>query len=417
MFRFSYLTQLTAFTLFAFSVRTYSQPLSKIQVFELALAHNPELQAARSLVEEAIARSSYAGRLSNPELSIEYAADWVFNNEGEATFGVGISQSFPLTKRLSVLKNISAQEIELAKAELENRERLLMLDVALACNELSYIEAELALRHSLVEIDEKFAEFVDDRIAAAEASSLDANQIRIELLALKQEISRLEVNRLRLLGELSGLLGSDQLVEVELLEQSVVLSSGLDLPEYSRDDLDTHPEYQLRRRLFEIADSRKSLVLAERWEDITVGLMLEDERSVDEPLGIGNDRFLGVSVSIPLPIRKGNKALYSEAFAASRRQEQALENIEDELLKNAEVLRREVLSLYEQTRYFNENVSALLESNIAEMSEAYGSGLVSLGELFRSQSQALNLRSRQLEMVRDYERALIQWRSATAKTL
>lgn len=421
MFRFY---QFSAFIVSTFLIHaslagqeTATQSYSRSQIVGLALQGNKSLQAARTLIEQAEARREGAGLRSNPELKLDYSTDWFFKDEGQQMLGVAFEQRFPVTKRLSILKGIAAVEIELAKAEVRNQERLLVREVELLCNEIAYIDAELELRHALVENDKEFADFVASRIETAEASPFEANQVRIELHILEQEIEHLETDRARLLESLRARVG----LEVgETINLSYRLNLGREEPvftDFGIEELETHPEYQLRSLLLEIADKRESLALASRWGDISLGLGIKEERSIDHPLGIGTERVLGFSVSVPLPMKKRSESLHRESVLERRQMEQLRDAVSLELRSKARAMREEAAHLYLQSLEFQEKITTLVEINLKEMAEAYAAGLVSLNEVFRSQGQGLKIRSAHLEMVRDYEQALVEWRAAVAKNI
>ena len=98
-------------SLYSQSVASNALTLTKEDAVSLALRNNKSLQAARTTIDQAMGRHRQSGLLSNPELKIDYVSDKTFNNEGEYTFGIGFEQRFPITKRLSVLKNIAEIEI------------------------------------------------------------------------------------------------------------------------------------------------------------------------------------------------------------------------------------------------------------------------------------------------------------------
>lgn len=421
MIRFSLLSKLfvAAFLLLS-SQRAGAQSVQRLtpaQAVAKALASNKELEAARGLIVQARARGEVSGRLDNPEISFDYSTDWAFNDEGESSLGIGFSQRFPVTKRISILKRIAEDEISMAEEEVRNRERLVVREIELLCNEFAYLESQLELRRSLVAIDREFEAFVVSRVEAAEASPVDLNQIRIELFALQQEMGQLAIDRDKTVGKLRPLLGLGESSVVEIEHRIRVPRLAPELSPFGREALDTHPAYRLHALLAEVAGKRSSLARASRWEDISVGVALEEERSVDAPVGIGRDRFLGVSVSIPLPVRGRHKGLERESLSilAQRQSELAARSLE--LLNAAASLREEVLSLYRQASHYETNITPLVERNHKEMAEAYSAGQISLNELFRSQSQRLKIQSAHLEMVRDYEQAWVEWKAATARNL
>lgn len=264
----------------------------------LALQKNQSLQAARATIDKAGALSQYAGRLDNPELKLGYSSDHAFNDEGEKSYTIGFEQRFPVTNRLKLLRNVSAIEVKLAEAELRNQERLLIRDVESATELISSLNQRRSHLDGMVRLQEDFAVFLKNRIEKGEASTLHLNQVQVSLFSVKQEIQNLTKKRNRALGSLRSLLGLEPGIEVEILAEQAQLTSLPEMMALDGEDLRSHPEYQLKASLAEIARGQTALSKAKHWADIAVEIFFEEERGVDEPSGLGRDRFFGIGVSI-----------------------------------------------------------------------------------------------------------------------
>jgi outer membrane protein, heavy metal efflux system len=387
--------------------------LSKETAVALALRNNKSLSAAKTTIEQAQARHSQAGKLSNPELKIDYSSDKTFNDEGEYSFGFGFEQRFPVTSRLRHLKTIAQIEIALAEAEISNQERLLTQRVETVILNIAQAEAQVRLRESQIRLNEEFASFVESRVKAAEASMLEVNQVKLELFSVKQQIEQLNIERKEHLSLLKRLLGIEESHSIEVSFEFIIPDTPIELPLITSTSLENHPEYRLKKLLFEIADEHTSLQLANRWDDIAVGLFFENERSVDEPVGRRTDNFFGVSVSIPLPFNNRNQGRVQESRAYQRQIELELEAVSLETRSLAQSLNEKVESLYKQVYEYDHGVTQIVEQNLSDMNVAYESGLVSLTDLFRSQEQRLKIEFFQLTMLHDYEQALVDWKAAT----
>jgi cobalt-zinc-cadmium efflux system outer membrane protein len=406
---------LIATILIQFSLLQAQEPLSlsKETAVALALRNNKSLTAAKTTIEQAQARHSQAGKLSNPELKIDYAFDKTFNNEGEYSFGFGFEQRFPVTSRLRHLKTIAQIEIALAEAEISNQERLLTQRVETVILNIAQAEEQIRLRQSQIRLNEEFARFVESRVRAAEASMLEVNQVKLELFSVKQQIEQLNIERKEHLSLLKRLLGLEERSIVEVLYEFNIPDTPVELPLVTSTAIENHPEYRLKKLLFEIADEHTSLQLANRWDDIGVGLFFENERSVDEPIGRRTDNFFGVSVSIPLPFNNRNEGRVQESRAYQRQIELELEAVSLDTRSLAQSLKEKVGSLYKQVYEYDHGVTQIVEQNLRDMNVAYESGLVSLTDLFRSQEQRLKIEFFQLTMLHDYEQALVDWKAAT----
>ncbi len=381
----------------------------------LALQKNQSLMAARSAIEKAGAYSRYAGRLDNPELKLGYASDRTFNDEGERSYSIGFEQRFPVTNRLKLLKRVSSIEVKLAEAEVRDQERLLIRDVESAVELISSLNLRLSLLDGMIDLQGGFAAFLEKRIENGEASTLDLNQVRVSLFSVKQEIQNLTKQRNGALGSLRSLLGLEPDMELEILAKRTLSLSLPKMAELDGEVLQSHPEYQFKAMLAEIAREQTALAKANRWADIAVEVFFEEERTVDEPSGIERDRFFGIGVSIPLPLHDQNRG----EIEASRFYEQQIRyelNAVSLNLKNeAETLRRNAEATYRQATKYKESAVSLVEQNLEDINNAYAAGQVDLGEVFRVQEQHLNIQTAQLELWHELKQILIEWRAATAR--
>lgn len=397
--------------------RLMAEPLvlTKAQAVLYALQYNPALNAARTTIDRAQGYRQQAGRWQNPELSIDYATDQTFNNEGEQVYSVGFEQRFPVTNRLSLQQAIAADEIELAQAEVANQIRLLTCQVEARVVSISALEAQLKLRDERMELNQTFARFMESRIDTGEVSSLETNQVQIQFYAVEQEKQALS-NRLLLehaqLKQLIGATVDTELKVVHLFELPVTVPQ---LTSLTQETLMQHPEYQIKSLLYRISDKRISVAKADRWADIALRVFFEDTRSIDTPSGLNTDRFFGVGVSIPLPLADRKQGRLRASRAERRQMQYELDQVCLQLRSEAQLQAMRALHLYEQARGNNRHLTQLLNKNLAEMSAAYGAGQISLAELFRSQEQGLRMHSAQLTKLHDFEQAMIRWRAATVQ--
>lgn len=391
--------------------------INREQAVTRSLAQNKILVAARVTIEQAKARSLNSSKLDNPELRIDYGSDWAFNDEGESAFSLGFEQRFPITNRLRHLSDIAAVEIDLAHAEIRDQERLLAQEVERAFISLAHTEAQLELQQSQVALTQESASFIESRIQTGEASSIEANQTRIELYIMEQRIQKLELERIAHLSELKLLLGLETAIPLSI-QFSLSLPDKLpELPTFTVGMLGRHPEHQVHEFLHEIASKRTALALAQRWDDIAVRVFFKDERSVDEPNGIGTDRFAGVGISIPLPLRNRNRGAIAESKAKEHQVHLEHEAHSLEMRNASDRLQNEVATRYRQAKHYHETVAQLVEQNLEDMNHAYSAGQINLTDLFRAQEQRLAILSDHLTMIRDYEYALVDWKAATAQNL
>jgi len=419
MVNFLKLKRAAAFVLIVQSILTslVAAPLSlsKEQAVARALQQNPALNAARTTIDRALGNRQQAGRWANPELSIDYATDQTFNDEGEYGYSVGFEQRFPVTNRLRLQKSIAQDEIELAVAEVANQVRLLTLEVETSVAAATALEAQIELRDERLQLNRKFAAFMESRVQTGEVSSVETNQVQIELYAVEQEKQELSNTLLLELAKLKQLIGANVDAELSLTHQFELPATQPQLASLTQESLMQHPEYRMKALLSGISDKRVSVVKAERWADIAVRVFFDEERSVDDPGGLGTDRFFGVGVSIPLPLLDRKQGAILASRAEQRQFKYELDRVGLEVRSEAHTQATLAVSLYQQARDYDQHLTQLVEKNLAEMKSAYGAGQINLVELFRSQQQGLRVQSAQLTKLHDFEQAIIRWKAATAQ--
>ncbi|MGJ8651916.1 MAG: TolC family protein [Opitutaceae bacterium] len=386
--------------------------LTKEQAVVRALQQNPALNAARTTIDRAQGNRLQAGLWENPELSLDYATDETYNNEGEYMYSIGFEQRFPVTNRLRLQKAIAQDEIELAQAEVANQVRLLTREVEMSVIAAAALDAQIKLRDKRLVLNQEFAQFMESRVATGEISSVEMTQVQIELYTVEQEKQALSNELLLELANLKQLVGVDVDTELTLTHQFELPATLPQLARLTQETLMKHPEYQMKALLYRISDKRISVAKAERWADIAVRVFFEEERGVDDPSGLGADRFIGVGVSIPLPLLDRKKGAIQASRAEQRRLQYELDRVELKVRSEARTQALRVASLYQQARDYDQRLTQLVEDNLSAMNDAYGAGQISLVELFRSQEQGLRVQSTQLEKLRDLEQAMINWKAA-----
>lgn len=391
--------------------------LTSSDAVNLALRKNKLLMAAHVAIEEASASLKYAGRPGNPALTLEYASDRVFNDENQQAYSIGFQQRFPVTNRLRLLKNVSALEVQLANAELSNQKRLLIRNVEIAVDLIASLDERLSLLNEMIYLQEGFAVFLEKRIERGEASTLDLNQVRVTLFSIKQDSQSLRKKRHDAMGELRSLLGLEPNANIEILTDSFELQN---LPQVANPEGDfwrSHPEYQFKTLLAEIAQGQTAIAKANRWADIAIKLFFEEERAVDEPVGLERERFLGVGVSIPLPLNDKNLGKIEAGRLREKRLNYETGDLRLRLQNEAESLRLKAEMTYQQVKEYNESAVSLVEQNLEDINRAYAAGQVDLGEVFRVQEQRLEIRTAQVELWHELKQLLIRWHAATADNL
>jgi cobalt-zinc-cadmium efflux system outer membrane protein len=381
----------------------------------VALANNRDLAAARFAIRQAEGRLKQAGLWANPEWETSYAPDTVFANEGEYNFSTGFKQRFPITGRLTKAKAVARLDVALALSEVRNQERLLAGEVLGRSRELLVAQEKLKANEEIQGVIQKVIEVSEKRLKVAEVSAADVNVSKLEFqrvtlaqaaLLNQQEIASTALNRL---------LGREPKTPLQI---SGAVSAEFDtnaVAEISQQAVARRPDRQLAALGIDRAGAEIKLARAEKWEDWTVGF--DYSRGVskfDAPIGTKTDNFLGVGVSIPLPLWNHNQGRISEVQATQERAQAELAALDLRInaeTQTAEDQMRRLLAILHQ--YRDESIK-LAEENITLLQRGYGDGLVTITAVIQAQQQLTDLRQSYLEALGGFEQALTDWQTATA---
>ncbi|WP_309383687.1 TolC family protein [Cerasicoccus frondis] len=389
-----------------------------------AVYGNRGLQAARYSVDQAQARTIDAGSLSNPSLNLTGASDFAFSNEGEYAWSIGLEQRFPVTDRLRRLRNIASLEVQLAELEIRDAERKVAYVVEQIFDSITLIDAELALYREQIALNQKFADFLQKKIDRAEASSLDLGQAKVAQAALNQKVLRLERERTGQLVHLREQLGLQLGQALDVDTQSTDMPHVL--PAFQQSDLADHPAYQLRMQLADIATEHTALAQAERWADIAVEIFYEQglgNNALEDPatnnlyIGGEKEQFLGIGLSIPLPLHNQNRGEVISRRARERQLQAEAGALSFRLLNEAAELRDEYSEVEEQIEDYESAIMNQATGNLSQLEDAYALGQVDLTSVFRAQERLLELRVDFAMLEAERQGILTQWRYETGENL
>lgn len=380
-------------------------------VVQASLANNRDLLAARYAVWKAQGRLVQAGKWPNPELALSGLSDVVFRNEGAGAFTIGLAQSFPLTARLSLAKDSARIDVLRALREIRDRERLLIAEVRSTTIEILEAHARTRVLEDLLAAANKTATLADQRLAAGQGGLAEKSLALVEQRRIGNELDTARLSKKLALIRLKTLLGLGANAPLDLSDS---LSSAIKKLRASKPPKSIHrPDVDLLVLEEEKAGIEIALARAEVWEGIRVGIQYTYDQSMEEPEGLGTDHFLGLAVTIPLPLWDQKKGLVEER-TAQRKAGQArlraaqldLENALASTLRRASLLESRLATFDSQTL---EPVSKSLE----DLTAAFESGRVDMRDLFIVREQLGRLRLERISLQAQLARALADLESTT----
>ena len=239
---------------------------------------NPDLIAARLMIDEARGRHLGAGRPMNPELELSGR----HMTEGrEGGFTVGLMQPFPVTARLRLEKAVTATQIDAAGAEVADKQRMLIAEAETMAVKLLAMRAGVGIAESQAALADHLTEIATAR-AAANESAIDAAQMRLEARQQRNAIRRMqaEIEAMHeLLKPMFGLSAREELKITGTLPDASGPTGAL--------AADSRPDVQAALHRASAAGQSVDLARTKKWEDVSAGLMVDSFADYGRADGLG----------------------------------------------------------------------------------------------------------------------------------
>jgi len=367
--------------------------------------HNPDLAAARLRIAEARGRLSGAGRLSNPEIGVDFRSD---RHGREGNVGVSFDQRFPLTARLRLERKLSLDLVRAAELEVREEERLMIAQAQGLMVQLIALSEQRGLREKQIALAQKLATFASDRASQGEISPFDAAQAQVDHQRLFLERQKLAAQEIALLGELKPKLGVAATADL-------VVSGSLPPPVMPPESAWEHrPDFQMARTKEAVARTEVELAKANRWGDLSAGASWESEREESER-GLERNGFLGLRVSLPLPLWDPNKGAIAEKSAAASRAVLETQALAEGIRHQVAAARAEMAANARLASETRTRLLPLVKEQTDKLENAYQTGQADLLTLLRARDQMLQIEAAALEATRDFHLARIRYEAATAR--
>lgn len=394
---------LVAASLWAGCFRSNAGEITLASVPGQVARSNPDLIAARYILDEAQGRHLGAGRRINPEIEISGRR---MTAGREAGFSVGLMQKFPITARLRLEKAVTAAQIAAAQAEVADKQRMFTAEAETMTVRILAMRGEIGIAERQASLAEKLTEFAAAR-AAADESAIDAAQMRLEARTQRNSIRRRLAEIVAMVEMLKPMLG---LSAVDSLEIAGLLPpAGTPNAESPRD---ARPDIQAALHRVSAAGHSVGLAKARKWDDFSAGLMVNRSRTMDEPMGLEDETMIELQLSIPLPFWNKNEGEIAETTATHRRAQAEVAALR---LKARSEVSAALNEMERLLPFVTENTSQLLPmamQQIERVREAYSNNKASLQDVLRARDQLLVVEMNTVEGLRDFHLARVRWKAA-----
>lgn len=402
------------------ATQTRSLAITLDQAVQNALRNNLDLRAAYFEVEKARGRLIQAGLWPNPELQFATTTDRTFNNEGERTSSAGFQQAFPISGRLRFGKQVGRVDVAQAMAEIRNRERLLIGETQRDFIAVLLLRQQISTNREFLGINQTYVDTLTQRKANAEVSDVDVNLATVELQRLQLETAALE-------AELSTRELSLKLRLGMPPEQPVAVEGSIDAiankfrPErYSTNMVVNRPDLRQTELGIDKARAEIRLAKAEAWADWGLGVDYENERA-QQPSDIGtrelgNDKFLGFRLSVPLALWNRNQGRVYEQQAAADQAAAQTAALQLQIRNEIATGLARAYKLREIVNTYRTSLVPTLTATTNLLGTGQQQGLVQPTQFIQAQQQRGTLLISSLNSYSTYFQALIDLETATASS-
>lgn len=366
-------------------------PITLVDLFRTAEAHNPDLAAARSAVGVAAGALWQASLYPNPRLDAEVEdATWREGFAGSKTT-VGITQPIVLGRRIAAAIDEAGAERAARFAEYRAAHRLLMGEVAVEHARLIALREQSRLLRTLRESAARTLTAARARFEARAAPETDVIRPRVEVHRIDAALGRLEQES-RASAKRLGLLLGGATVDVDRLEgEAPLIAEPLPAARLEAAVRRRHPSLAAADGEIAAASARLERERAERTPDLD--LRLAGGYSGDQDSGVVE---FGAGMTLPLwDVRQGLVFSARFALAQARQRRAAMEN--DLLARLAEAT-GEYEAARVQLDAFRERIVPDAQRAFDQTDEAYRAGRSGFLDLLDAQRTLIEARLTLVEL-------------------
>lgn len=407
-----HIKRITAALFLALATPVLAVDLTLEGAVQTALTGNRSLAAAAFEIDKAKSRLLQAGLLPNPTFDFGGSSDFVANRDGEATITVGFSQNFPITTRLGLAREARRVEVAQALREIRNQERLLIAQV-----QRLYVQIQAARERekTALEARQNSTNLVDlsaKRVVAGQGSLAESSLLRVEE---------------RKWGFAAVAARTD--AETKLLDLKTLLGLFADSPLHLTESLDSaakilgknfantasmqRPDIEIALLEIDRAGAEIRLARAEAWEGIKLGVTYTYDHTIDEPKGLSTSQFLGVNVSIPLPLWNTKSGEIAEGKASQGQAKAKVRALELEVANAVASAGRKVRLYDDQLKNYRTATEGIVATSDKDLLAGFEQGRIDLRDLLQIRAQSAILRLDAVTILENVALALVDWKSAT----
>jgi len=387
------------------------------QAVEFSLQNNGSLAALRQERGVREAGKIRAGLYPNPILELDGTTGGLSGSPSENNISVGISQEFLTMGKRGKRLLAGEKEIEAFNRHIDNSGRLLVEEVKLTFYDILLAEKRVELAERSIALNSQLLEVAKQRFEAGDIPELEVNLARVE--AGRSEGRKLEAERelYPAKARLSALMGLPPDEEPGLSGSLETKAFARPLGELKKEALAKRPDIKSLAAETARGDAEITLAKAEAIPNITAGVSYQRENTAIEVAGSEikeRDNFVGVKISIPIPLFDRNQAGIMEAKARKGSAENRYLFARHSVEREVEAAYARLTTAEKSLSLYAREIIPQLEENLKLVQEAYRLGEVGILTIIEEHKKFFEVSEGYLTALHDRQAALVKLESATA---
>ncbi len=415
-----------------FSIIVAAQSLTPSLTEELAvqnaLANNAQFKAQLESIGVAQGQLAQAKKFLNPTLGLSQSTDKFFDNRGEGSYSIGITQEFETFGKRKYRVKAAQANFEKIKADVNDFERLLTYQVrqtyyqALLATKQAALGGEMSrLTRHLVEVDEA-------RVKQGDIPEVELNLARVELGRAEQAERAAQSRVADAKLQLNFLMGAPIHNEFTLVSEfSTNRPTDKTQEQLVAFALEHRPDLNSAEHAQEVATHNTSAARANAKPNVTVGVEYGHDRVIfDEeafrPRGIldslnEGDSAMRFSLSLPLPVFNRNQGNIATALADQRAAGNLLDFTRESIRLEVAGAYNRWISAMRQRELYEKGILPQLKDNLNSVQSAYELGGQSILAVIQQQRTYQEVNAQYLDTLFEMQSALDQLEAALGGNL
>lgn len=294
------------------------------------LNRNPEIAFYEAEIAAAKAGRSTAGRLANPELSLEFGKNRLSSGAGASeglAYAASLSQPIEWPGRLGLRKAIANRDIELAELGLNRFKFFLASKVRVLAYTLASHQEVSAAANVVAARYTDLKDVLVQREPTGIAPQLEIKTIEAAAIVAQAKAAKADIEVQKVLLELNKLMGVRADTPLIVGRSPFTLAALPPAEELLRRTAENNYDLRIRRSELEQQGFKVELAKNERYPTFSVGPFIS-QQNADE-----DQTVVGLSLSLPLPLWNSGKSNVSAAQARQIQAAASLNALQRELEK------------------------------------------------------------------------------------